>query len=69
MLATSSVRPGSMAYAAAKLRVSVPTAYRLAHEGHLRTYLVGRARRVSDQAIEDCIRSLEAQTRAPGVAA
>jgi excisionase family DNA binding protein len=58
-----------MAYAAAKLGVRLPTAYKLAHEGRLRTYQIGRARRCTEEAISDCIRRLEAETNAQGSAA
>ena len=55
-----------MPYAAAKLGISLPSTYRLAREGRLRTYQIGRARRCTDEAISDCIRTLEAETRAKG---
>jgi excisionase family DNA binding protein len=62
------LRPGSMPYAAAKLGVSLPTAYKLAREGRLRTYQIGRARRCTDDAIAQCIALLEAETRTRGTA-
>jgi excisionase family DNA binding protein len=57
------LKPGSMPYAAAKLGVSLPIVYRLVKDGRLRTYRIGRAHRCSDQAIQDCIHTLEQQTR------
>jgi len=59
------LKPGSMPYAAAKLGVSLPIVYKLIKEGRLRSYRIGRAHRCSDDAIADCIRSLEAETRMP----
>lgn len=57
------LRPGTMAYAASKLGVSLPTVYRLVRDGRLRTYRIGRAQRCTDEAIRDCIARLEAETR------
>ncbi len=53
------LRPGSIPYAAARLGVSVPTTYKLIKQGYLRTYRIGRAHRCADDAIADCIRTLE----------
>jgi excisionase family DNA binding protein len=58
------VRPGSIPHAAAKLGVSVPTVYRLIKSKKLRVYRIGRAVRVTDAAIAECICELEADTRA-----
>ena len=58
------LRPGSMSWAAAKLGVSLPITYRLVREGRLRTYQIGRARRCTDEAVSECIKTLEAETRA-----
>jgi excisionase family DNA binding protein len=55
----SSARPGSLKYAAMRIGVSLPTLYKLIDEKKLRTYHIGRAHRVSDEAISDCIASLE----------
>lgn len=63
------LRPGSLPFAAAKIRVSVPTVYRLIRQGYLRTYRVGRAHRCTDEAIADCIRTLESESRAEAGAA
>ncbi len=52
-------RPGSLKYAAAKIGCSLPTLYDLIAAGKLRSYHLGRAHRVSEQAIVDCIRTLE----------
>ena len=52
-------RPGSLKYAAAELGVSLPTLYKLIHEGKLRTYHVGRAHRVSVEAVAECRTALE----------
>jgi len=61
-------KPGSLKYAAAKLGVSLPTVYHLIEAGKLRSYHIGRAHRVSDQAIADCVSLLEreSQERAAG---
>jgi len=53
------LRPGSLAYAAAKIGCSLPTLYQLIAAGKLRSYHIGRAHRVSEQAILDCISLLE----------
>jgi excisionase family DNA binding protein len=56
-------KPHTIAYACQKLGVSKPSIYDLIRAGKLRTYKVGdRGRRVSDEAISDCIRLLEAET-------
>jgi excisionase family DNA binding protein len=61
-------KPGSLKHAAAKIGCSVPTLYELIDAGKLRSYHIGRAHRVSDQAIADCIALLERenQERAAG---
>jgi excisionase family DNA binding protein len=62
-----SVRPGSLKFAAAKLSCSLPKVYDLIEAGKLRSYHIGRAHRVSEQAVTDCIALLEhesAQERA-----
>jgi excisionase family DNA binding protein len=51
-----------MAYAAAQIGVCKRTAYSLVRRGILRTYKIGRARRCTDSAIAEAIRSLEAAT-------
>jgi excisionase family DNA binding protein len=55
----TALKPGSLKYAAAKLGCSLPTLYELMATGTLRSYHIGRAHRVSDQAISDCIALLE----------
>ena len=55
-------RPNSMLHAAKRIAVSIPTTYRLIAEGKLRTYKIGRARRVTDAAIDVCIATLERET-------
>ena len=68
MSKAKNLRPGSRAYAAAKLGCSLPTLYQLIAAGKLRSYHIGRAHRVSEQAILDCISLLEREDRpAPGV--
>jgi excisionase family DNA binding protein len=59
---SKSVKPQSVAYACDKIGVSRATLYGLINSGKLRSYCVGRARRVSDDAITDCIKGLEAAT-------
>ena len=56
---TASPKPGSLKYAAAKIGCSLPTLYELMAAGKLRSYHIGRAHRVSDQALSDCIALLE----------
>jgi excisionase family DNA binding protein len=55
-------KPGSLAQAAAKIGVSLPTLYDLIAVGKLRSYHIGRAHRVSEQAILDCISLLERES-------
>ena len=55
-------KPGSLKRAGERIGVSLPTCYKLMREGKLRTYRVGRARRVTDAAIEECIAALEAES-------
>lgn len=52
-------KPGSVPYAGERLGISIPTVYRLMREGRLRAFKIGRATRISDQAISDCIATLE----------
>jgi excisionase family DNA binding protein len=52
-------KPGSLKYAANKIGCSLPTLYELISTGKLRSYHIGRAHRVSDQAISDCVVLLE----------
>jgi excisionase family DNA binding protein len=54
--------PQSVEYACAKIGISRATLYGLINSGKLRSYKVGRARRVSDEAITDCVKALEADT-------
>ena len=56
---TTGPRPGSLKYAAAKIGCSLPTLYELIDDGKLRSYHIGRAHRICDQAIADCIALLE----------
>jgi excisionase family DNA binding protein len=56
-------KPQSVEYACDKIGISRATLYDLINSGKLRTYKVGRARRVSDEAITDCVKVLEAETR------
>ena len=59
---TNSPKPHSVEYGCAKLGLSRATFYNLVNSGRLRTYKVGKARRVSDAAIAECIALLEADT-------
>lgn len=63
------IRPNSIPGAARELGLSVPTVYRLIADGRLRSYRVGRAHRVADQAVRDCIALLEREAAARRVAA
>lgn len=62
--ANSPAKPCSLSNAAARLGCSLPTVYELIGAGTLRSYHIGRAHRVSEEAITDCIRALEAQSAA-----
>ena len=53
---------GSLRYAAMKIGCSLPTLYGLIHAGKLRSYHIGRAHRVSEQAVADCIALLERES-------
>jgi excisionase family DNA binding protein len=55
-------RTGSLRAAAARIGVSLPTLYKLIDSGKLRTYHIGRAHRVSDDAIRDCVTLLESES-------
>jgi excisionase family DNA binding protein len=55
-------KPGSLKHAAARIGCSVPMLYELIDAGKLRSYHIGRAHRVSDQAISDCIALLERES-------
>ena len=44
---------------AASLSCSVPTAYRLVSEGHLKTFLIGRKRYASPRALNECVERME----------
>ena len=56
---TAGPKPSSLKYAAGKIGCSLPTLYELMAAGKLRSYHIGRAHRVSAQAISDCITLLE----------
>jgi len=53
---------GSLEYAAMKIGCSLPTLYYLIQGGKLRSYHIGRAHRVSEQAVADCIALLERES-------
>lgn len=57
-------RPPSLKYAARTIGVSLPTLYKLIAEGKLRTYHIGRAHRASEDAIKECIDTLERESAA-----
>jgi excisionase family DNA binding protein len=59
---SKSVKPQSVEYACAAIGVSRATLYDLINSGRLRSYRIGRARRISSDAISDCIKALEAET-------
>jgi len=61
-------KPGSLKYAAAKIGCSLPKVYELIAAGKLRSYHIGRAHRVSEQAIADCIALLEQEDTQEGIA-
>lgn len=49
----------TMSQIAAALSTSIPTAYRLANEGLLVTFTIGRKRYASPRAVQDCVQKLE----------
>jgi excisionase family DNA binding protein len=55
-------RAGSLKHAARMIGVSMPTLYKLICAGKLRTYHIGRAHRVSDDAIRACVGMLERES-------
>jgi excisionase family DNA binding protein len=59
---TVTAKVGSLKYAATKLACGVPKLYDLIDAGKLRSYHIGRAHRVSEQAIADCIALLERES-------
>ncbi len=59
---TVTPKVGSLKYAAMKIGCSLPTLYELIHGGKLRSYHIGRAHRVSEQAVADCIALLECES-------
>jgi excisionase family DNA binding protein len=62
-IATSkSVKPHSVEHACVAIGVSRATLYKLINRGVLRTYQVGRGRRISENAIRECVEALEAET-------
>jgi len=62
MSKTHAPKPGTLKHAACQIGVSLPTVYQLIATGKLRTYHVGRAHRVRDGAIADCISLLERES-------
>jgi len=60
--ATVRAKIGSLRYAAMKIGCSLPTLYDLIQGGKLRSYHIGRAHRVSEQAVADCIALLERES-------
>ena len=59
---TVRAKVGSLKYAAMKIGCSLPTLYDLIQGGKLRSYHIGRAHRVSEQAVADCIALLERES-------
>jgi excisionase family DNA binding protein len=55
-------KPGSLKHAAATIGCSLPTLYQLIAAGKLRSYHIGRAHRVGEQAIAECIALLERES-------
>jgi excisionase family DNA binding protein len=55
-------KPGTIDYAAKRLGLSIPSTYKLVRKGKLRAFKFGRATRVTDQAIDDCIVQLERES-------
>ena len=63
---TVRVKVGSLKYAAMKIGCSLPKLYDLIEAGKLRSYHIGRAHRVSEQAVADCIALLERESARSG---
>jgi excisionase family DNA binding protein len=59
---TVGAKVGSLKYAAMKIGCSLPTLYDLIQGGKLRSYHIGRAHRVTEQAVADCIALLERES-------
>ena len=59
---TVKAKLGSLRYAALEIGCSLPKLYDLIDAGKLRSYHIGRAHRVSQQAIADCIALLERES-------
>lgn len=59
-------KPGTLKHAAAIIGVSLPTVYELINSGKLRTYHVGRAHRVTGEAIAECVKLLETEKPTQG---
>ncbi len=59
---TVRAKVGSLKYAAMKIGCSLPTLYDLIQGGKLRSYHIGRAHRVSEHAVSDCIALLERES-------
>lgn len=55
---TVSAKVGSLKYAAMKIGCSLPTLYELIEGGKLRSYHIGRAHHVSEQAVAELRRRL-----------
>jgi excisionase family DNA binding protein len=51
----------TLQWAAQQLGVTLPAVYKLIRDRKLRTFHVGTAHRVSDDALRECIRHLEAE--------
>lgn len=62
MFRQNAAGPASLRAAAVRIGVSLPTLYKLIGRGKLRTYHIGRAHRVSAEAVRDCIALLEQES-------
>ena len=59
--ATGGTKAHNLRQVAERLGVTLPTVYKLIRDQKLRTFHVGTAHRVSDEALRDCIKHLEAE--------
>jgi len=59
--ATGSTKAHTLRQVAERLGVTLPTVYKLVRDRKLRTFHIGTAHRVSDDALRDCIKHLEAE--------
>ena len=69
---TIAIRPthrvGTVPWAAQQLHISLPLAYKLIHDGKLKSLKMGWARRITQTQLDECIALLEAEASADAAA-